>query len=309
MRGSLEAVVVTYNSAAHVRACLGSLAGQGTSVLVIDNGSNDGTLGIVDREFPAVRTIVSAENCGYGKALNLGIARTHSEFVLVANADTVFPAGAVHALASFLETSPRAGVVGPQQVFPDGKWQRSYGRIPGIVEALQGLMGITSARQLVARVLWPGNVINRPRRVGYVDGAVMMLRRSAFDEVRGFDEHFYYYGEDSDLCFRLKKAGWDVMSLPRARVTHVRGGSSIRVEGFSEKFLRAYVNASVQFARRHYRGWHAWLYLRLRALQSREMVLVYRFLKLCASTRSNRRASAMAATFELESRIWSELAG
>src|SRR5256885_6863911 len=123
-----EAVVVTYQSAKYVRSCLNSLH-NAAGIVVIDNGSRDGSCEIIANEFPKVRLISAGANLGYGKALNLGISKTSSPIVFAANADTIFPEGSLETLARFLREQPRVGVVGPQQLFPNGSWQRSYGDV------------------------------------------------------------------------------------------------------------------------------------------------------------------------------------
>lgn len=301
-----EAVVVSYNSADHIRACLMSLLRVGAHVIVVDNGSSDDTLGVISAEFPGVLLIRASENLGYGKALNLGIAKTDSLAVLAANADTVFPESSLETLARFLEQHPGVGVVGAQEVFPDGSWQRSWGDIPSIWEATKSLLGIVSLSHATRRLLMHGAAASKARHVGYVDGAVMMIRREAFEEIGGFDEQFGYYCEDADLCLRLRMAGWDVMALPSITVVHVRGGSSTRIEGYSDRFLQSLARAKCQLLRKHGRGWHVWLYRQICALHALKMMLIYRLLQAIRPASCGQQASTMALTFEREAHIWTE---
>lgn len=303
---NLEAIVVTYNSALHIRACLLSLQQAGVRTVVVDNGSQDETLAVVAEEFPQVRLIQAGENLGYGRALNVGVAETTSPFILAANADTSFPSGSLEKLVQFLAENPRVGVAGPQQVFPDGKWQRSYGEVPGLKESVTSLIGLASLKNAIHRGLWR-YLPSQPKRVSYVDGAVMMVRRTAFEKIGGFDEDFPYYTEDADLCFRIRKAGWQVVSLPNVCVTHVRGGSSIKVEGYSEKFLRAFIDGQLRFVRKHYSGWRARACLWIGSLNTKKMSLIYRLLQLFTPAPYARHAAAMANVFERESRLWAEL--
>lgn len=299
------AVIVTYNSAAHIRPCLHSLQLNTGRTVVVDNGSQDSTLEIIKTEFRDVKLIEAGENLGYGAALNLGIREASSPFVLGANADTVFRAGSLEQMAEFLAENPRVAIVGPQQVFPDGSWQRSYGDVPGLKEAVKSLTGLASLKNAVHRRLWR-YLPNRPKQVSYVDGAVMMLRQAAFDEIGGFDEDFHYYAEDADLCFRFRNAGWQVVTLPKVHVTHLRGGSSIKVEGFSERFLRAFIDGQLRFVRKHYSGWRAGLCLKIGALNTKKMSLIYRLLEFFTPVPYARHAAAMAITFKREARLWAE---
>lgn len=302
----IEAVVVSYNSAAHIRQCLASLQRNDASVVVADNASRDETTTIVAHEFPDVRLISAVENLGYGKALNRGIAETNAPFVLAANADTTFPEGSLRALAQFMQDHPQVGVVGPQQVFPDGSWQRSYGDVQGIAETFKSLIGLASLSQVFHRLSWPAMRSHSPKQVGYVDGAVMLIRRTAFDQIAGFDEQFPYYSEDADFCLRLRKASWQVVNLPRVRVMHVRGGSSTKVDGYSERLLRIQAAAYCRLVGKHDPD-HLWLYRRICMLHARKMLLIYRVLR-SVSTASNRaHASSRALVFERWVRLWREL--
>jgi len=302
-----EAVVVTYNSADHIRACLTSLLKAGAHVIVVDNESRDGTLRIISEEFPEVLLIRSSENLGYSKALNVGISKTNSPFVLAANADTVFPKSSLQALAKFLEEHPQVGIVGAQEIFPDGSWQCSWGDIPDIYEAIKTLLGMTSLVHTTRRLLMPYVAAPKARPVGYVDGAVMMIRRKAFDQIGGFDEGFRHYCEEADFCLRLRKAAWEVIAIPDIRVVHIRGGSSTKLEGYSDKFLRALATARCQLVRKHYQTWHVWLYVRIYTMHARKMLLMYRILAIVGCMPYARYSSTMASTFEREARIWNEL--
>lgn len=293
-----EAVIVTYNSAEYIRPCLASLQKAGARIVIVDNSSFDETVSIIGKEFPEVRLISAKENLGYGKGLNLGIAKTSSPIILAANADTVFSEDSLQALAKFLEDHPRAGVAGPQQLFPDGSWQRSYGDIHGICEGIKTLIGVTSLAQTIHRVLLRFSPARSSKSVGYVDGAVMMIRREAFNEIGGFDEDFPYYCEDADLCLRLRDAAWDVVHVPSVHVTHVRGGSSTKVEGYSDKYLRAQATARYQLVRKHSPGWCLWLYRQISILHARKMILIYRALQILGPASYAQHASMMALTFK-----------
>jgi GT2 family glycosyltransferase len=305
-RPDIQAIVVTFNSAAHVRACVVSLQANDVRIAVVDNGSRDDTANIIRAEFSDVLLIETGENLGYGKALNIGAVNTTSEFVLLANADTVFPANSVQRLVEFLRDHPRAGVAGPQQLFPDGAWERSYGDVQGIAEAAKALLGVTSILNVLRRRFWRHGP-RRPKRVGYVDGAVMMVRRKAFDQIGGFDSDFHYYCEDADFCLRMRKAGWSVFTVPSVNVTHVRGGSSTKVEGYSDRLLQVQARAWCQLIRKHHSPVYMRFYRRLCSLHARKMQLIYRVLELVTPSRFSPRASTMAAAFETWARIWAEM--
>jgi GT2 family glycosyltransferase len=301
----ISAVVVTHNNAAHIRPSLSSLQKGTTDVIVIDNGSRDDTRSIVAHEFPRVRVIASDGNLGYGRALNRGIAETHGPYILAANADTFFPDGSLQELGRFMVEHPQVGVAGPQQVFPDGSWQRSYGDVQGIAEIFKSITGLPSLVQIVRRALWPRKLGHSVRRVGYVDGAVMLIRRVAFDQVGKFDEAFPYYCEDADFCLRVRKADWQVVNVPWVHVMHVRGGSSTKVEGYSEKLLRVQAAAYCRLVEKHDPR-HLWLYRRMCTLHAKKMVMIYKILQTFSTASYAAHASARALLFERWARIWNE---
>lgn len=302
-----EAVVVTYNSAAHIRPCLASLQVNVTRTVVVDNGSHDETINIISREFPEVKLISAGKNLGYGPALNLGITETISPYVLAANADTIFPERSLQRLTDFLDRNPGAALVGPQQIFPDGAWQRSFGELPSLWQSLKMVTGITTLASAVERMSWTYRATRFPKRVGYVDGAVMMIRRAAFDAVQGFDESFHYYAEDIDICLRLKEVGWEVFNVPGVTVIHVRGGSSTRVEGRSERLLELQLKADTQLMKKHRSTWTIKPYIWMCRLHAYKMMLMYRMLAVCSADFSSSQADSLAKAFEREGRLWKDL--
>ncbi|MGA9565863.1 MAG: glycosyltransferase family 2 protein [Candidatus Korobacteraceae bacterium] len=226
-----EVIVVSFNSAQDIRACVSSIISSGGVPVVVDNGSTDETLQILADDFPQVRVLRNRRN-SYSCAANIGLANTAGDVVILSNADVIYPPNSISRLCTYVNSHGRIGVLGPQQVFPDGSWQRSWGMVPGIMEALCEFFCITTLYNATRRGLWPVRVNRRTLNVGYVDGAVMTIRRRAFDSIRGFDERFPFSSEDTDFCLRARRAGWQVVALPTFDVVHRRGGSS-RCQGWS----------------------------------------------------------------------------
>jgi N-acetylglucosaminyl-diphospho-decaprenol L-rhamnosyltransferase len=169
------------------------------------------------------RVIEQASPCSYAANINAGAAATTGELLLVANPDTVGEPGSIAALREFAVAHPRCGAAGPQMLDPDGTWQPSRRRFPTV--------GGTLVRRTPLRLLFPP--LERQRRHYLLDerptepvpsdwmlGGFLLIRRSAFDEVGGFDEGFRMYGEEIDFCYRLAKAGWERWYVPAAVVTH-----------------------------------------------------------------------------------------
>jgi N-acetylglucosaminyl-diphospho-decaprenol L-rhamnosyltransferase len=226
----ISAVIVSYNSADYLPGCLRSLRSEGMDdIVVVDNASADGSVGVVRTTDPGVRVMEAGANLGFGTAANRGVAETTGEYVLILNPDTVVEPGATKALAEALDRDPGLAVVGPRTENLDGTLYPSVRRFPA--------MGVAFGHAFLGLV-WPGNPATRRYRmldwdhdrpaadVDWVGGACMLVRRSAFDLVGGFDEAYFMYVEDVDLCWRLGRAGWRIGYEPTARVMHALGGSS-----------------------------------------------------------------------------------
>ena len=207
--------------------------------IVVDNASGDrDVLKPVCKKFNA-RLVLLPRNIGYGAAANRGFRRAKGEYVAVANPDLLFLPGAVEALVLFLDENPTAGVVGPQLVYPDGTFQPSARRLPKLRYVLAGrrsplvrlFPGYGLSREFLYADIYKEN---KPVMVEAIIGAFMVFRRKAFEEVGGFDEQFFMYAEDMDICRRLQRNGWRVYLEPRARVRHYYGAVRKKHQRFSE---------------------------------------------------------------------------
>jgi GT2 family glycosyltransferase len=212
--------IVNTNSRELLLACLGSLQqsvarrGEGlVEIVVLDNASEDGSVDAVRGRFPDVRVIAQERRAGFGANHNTVIRATTGRYVYVLNEDTTSDDWAFARLAAHLDAYPRIAALGPRIVYPDGRHQDSAWRFPSPAVAALGLLslgklGVTQSRGIA------------PRRVDWVMGAALLLRREALDEVGLFDEEFFLYSEEVDLQLRLRRAGWGVEYFPDATVVH-----------------------------------------------------------------------------------------
>lgn len=227
---STAVVVVSFNTREILRDCLVSVAREAPAELVVaDNGSTDGTLDMVARDFPDAALDVDARNPGYGAAANRGIRRTRAEYVLVLNSDTVLAPGALAAFEGYFADQPRAGMVGPRLRNPDGSLQPSCHRFPSpIVTLLEySWLGDVAARTPgLRRRPGFGFAHDRAAPVDWVTGAALAIRRLAVEAVGGFDERYFMYFEEVDLARRLLGAGWETHFAPVTDVVHLGGAST-----------------------------------------------------------------------------------
>jgi len=251
------AVVVNYESGPALARCVVDLAGSGLdAVVVVDNGSTDGSLAAAVAASPEIAVVDPGENLGYGAAVNRGAAATSSAFVLVCNPDLEVPAGAVEALAAVLDADPGLALVGPLIRTPSGERYPSARRFPSMVDAAgHGLLGIFAPDNRFTRnyqrteldVAGDGAL-----DVDWVSGACFLVRREAFEQVGGFDESFFMYLEDVDLCWRLGRAGWRVAYAPTASVVHLQGRSTDR---HPYRMILEHHRSLLRFATRSSVGW------------------------------------------------------
>jgi GT2 family glycosyltransferase len=272
----IEALVVTHNSAKHILACADSLQTNGALPIVVDTGSTDSTIQLLAERNLPVKVIRAGENVGYGKALNLGFSHTAGKYILLSNSDVVYKPFSIRCMVEFLEENPNVGLVGPQQVFPDGSWQWSYGDLPGLWSGLKDAIGVTTFQHACRYWLWPRRIDRKPKDVPYVGGAVLLVRREAFEAVAGFDESFFPGSDECDLCARMQKSGWRTVFFPQAEVVHIRGGDFTHV--VASEHVRRMVDSQIKLARKYLPEWKARLYFWLEEVQFKRLSFTYRVL-------------------------------
>ncbi|MDQ6839391.1 MAG: glycosyltransferase family 2 protein [Actinomycetota bacterium] len=221
-------VVVNFNAGAHLVDCVDSLVAAGApDIIVVDNASTDDSRGLVVDRHPQVAWMDAGANLGYGRAANLGAARSGAD-VVVCNPDVVVAPDALRLLVAGLAADADLGIVGPLVHNSDGTIYPSARTFPDLVDAMgHGLLGLVTPHNPFTRryrlLDWDHH---DARRVDWVSGACMLVRRQAWDAIGGFDPSYFMYLEDVDLCWRAQRAGWDVIYEPAAEVTHAQGIST-----------------------------------------------------------------------------------
>jgi N-acetylglucosaminyl-diphospho-decaprenol L-rhamnosyltransferase len=252
---SLDVVVVSYRCEALLRDCLQSLVANppagSIDVHVVDNASGDGTAEMVRREFPDVRVTVNEDNLGFGAANNIGIAAGSAPYVLVLNPDTRVEPGALDALLAVMENRPEVGMAGPRLELDDGSFdhasRRSFPTPLGALGHFTGLGRRQGSPAALSQYRAP-DVESGP--VDAINGAFMLIRRAALEQVGGFDERYWMYMEDLDLCYRFAQAGWSTWYEPSVTVAHVKAGTS--GEHRSLRLTYAFHYGMFRFYRDHY---------------------------------------------------------
>lgn len=254
----LTITICSWNTVEDLRACLASLvAAQHEAhfeVVVVDNASSDGSPDMVEAEFPQFRLLRQTKNLGFTGGHNLAIAERKGRNVALLNSDTVVHQGAIQRITEFMAAEPAAGIVGPKLLNPDGSLQFSCRRFPNPVAA--------AFRNTFLGRLFPNNRFTRdylmtdwthdgPREVDWVSGAALFLRKEVVDKIGVLDDSLFMYCEDVDICKRAWNAGFKVMYLPDAVITHAIGRSTDKVANkmivrFHRSMFRYYLKHDVK---------------------------------------------------------------
>jgi GT2 family glycosyltransferase len=237
----LSVVIPTCQTRELTLRCLESLAAERAApegavgdfeVVVVDDGSRDGTSAAIRERFPAVRLVVNEEAQGFSRAANRGLAAARGEVLFLLNSDTEVAPGGLEQLAAIFDSDPRLGIAGAQLSYPDGTPQWSGGAAPTLLWlfVLSSGLGPLLGRLRPYRRLRPLAHLS-PHTVAWVTGAALALRRAAWEAVGPLDTDFRFYAQDLDLCLRAGRAGWRIELRPEVRVLHHHGASVSRSAG------------------------------------------------------------------------------
>lgn len=255
----VSVIIVTWNQRELVSQAVASVrarhAADAVEVVVVDNGSIDGTVAHLRARFPDIVLIELPENHGFGAAHNIGMARARGQFFLIFNSDAEVLDGTIPEMVAEFRRDSAIGCVGARHVNADGSLQRSMNAFPTLLNDTLELTELarleTVQRALRPRFPWFSDHDARIEP-DWVNGACMMLRRSAIDQVGGFDEAFFIYVEELDLCYRLRQARWTTVFTPQAKVMHLEGRS---LDAFAGIRLHLRFWGHRHFYRKHYRPW------------------------------------------------------
>lgn len=260
----LSVVIVNWNVKDLLRRCLNSVLeglrsdnGQQLScqIVVVDNASDDGSVGMLREEFPHVHLIANKENLGFTRGNNQGIAFSNGRYVLLLNPDTEILGDALGEMVVYMEAHHRVGALGPQLLDPDGQVQSSRRRFPNLGTAYVEstfLQQWFPESDILKRYYVLDGSDDETQSVDWVVGACLLMRRETLEEVGLLDERFFMYSEELDWCYRAKELGWEVVYLPTAQVIHYVGKSSEQVLPLRHiQFQRS----KVLFFKKHHGYW------------------------------------------------------
>jgi len=248
---NVSVIIVSFNSEPHLQRCLSAVIRDDWEVVVVDCASTDRSVASVREHYPSVRVLELDQNVGYGAGNNEGAALVSGEYLLLLNPDA-WPVGdAIDRLATFLDLHPRAAVVGPRLLSPDGILQPSVRGFPTPWRLATEYFFLSwlAPRTQFLNAFYAANFDHRSHREAeFVAGAAVLIRRQSFNEVGGFDPAFFMFDEEVDLCHRLRDVGWTVEFVPEAEFIHVGGASTRAVRS---NMYREQLRSHLRFIAKH----------------------------------------------------------
>lgn len=256
-------IIVNYNVKHFADQCLKSVfASKGSlsiEILVVDNASEDGSIEFLMARFPEVEFIANSENIGFGRANNIALKRARGRFLLVLNPDTLLSEDSLTEMVRYMESHPQAGAMGPKILTRYGSFDKTSKR--GLPTPWVAFCRISGLAKLFpkSRIFGKYDLLyldpDKPAIVESLAGSCMMVRAEAYNEIGGFDEDYFMYGEDIDWSYRFLLGGWEVHYAPVTRIVHFRGESTRRS---SIDINKAFYGAMHLFVDKHFRNQHNW---------------------------------------------------
>jgi len=268
MNYDVSVIIVNWNTKDLLSQCLESIKAQtrriSYEIIVVDNFSSDGSPEMVERNFPEVALIKNKENKGFGQANNQGLAKARGKYALFLNSDVVINANCLDDMFDFMERNPNVGASSCKLTFPDGNLQHSCRKFPSFKVFFLMLTGL--------RYFFPNMKIFREylmldwdhsdeREVDQIMGSFMFIRKDVLNQIGSFDERYWMYFEEVDLCLRMKKAGWKIVHYPHATAIHFLSKSS---EQWGEmKRITEFQNSLLKYFRKNKKFYEYYILLTL----------------------------------------------
>jgi len=267
MKIDISIVIVNYNVKAFLEQCLMAIERAKhdleLEIFIVDNASVDGSQAMIRKRFPYVKLIENKKNLGFSKANNQALQKVKGQYVLILNPDTLIQEDTLTVLKKHLEEHQKVGAVGCKLINPDGSYQvasrRSFPTPWVAFTRILGLSRIFPRSRLFGRYNMTYLDPDTPSEVDVLPGSLMFVRKHVLDTVEFFDEDYFMYGEDIDLCFKIKQQGWNISYTPETKVIHYKGESTKKSE-FS--FVSNFYSAMLIFTRKHFKS-HYSILLRL----------------------------------------------
>jgi GT2 family glycosyltransferase len=231
----LSIVIVNFNTKLLLKQCLDSVyqtvGNVKHEIIVVDNNSSDQSSFMIKENFPSVKLVENKENLGFAKANNQAIRKARGEYLLLLNSDTIVLPGTLNIMIDFMDANPEVGVLGAKLLDPDLNLQTSCRHFPTLFSVLLQFFGLSAMFPKSKLFGWYDMGYwdhSRTKKVDCVPGTSLLVRKNAVQEIGLLDENYFMYFEDTDWCYRIAKAGWEIVFLPKAEVIHLGGVSAAK---------------------------------------------------------------------------------
>lgn len=243
---TLSIILVNHNGGRYIEDCLDSIRknvkGLKSEIIVVDNHSTDGSVDMLQRRYPSIRLLSNHENVGFSRANNQGLRASTGHYVLIINTDTLVYSDSIKKMMAEMKKHPDRGGVGPALLTGKDDYQVSFGgKVNFFSETVKKLFLNRLSRNRLRKN-------QKKRQVEWLSAACFLSRRDVLERARGFDEQYFLYFEDIDLCMRIRERGWRLVYLPEARVFHI-GGASTRQRKLNSRFH--YRKSQLYFYKKH----------------------------------------------------------
>ncbi len=253
----ISIVIVSYNTKDLLRNCIQSVISETKiytfEIIVVDNDSKDGSAAMVESSFPGIILLQNSNNAGFAAANNQGIAVAKGDFILLLNSDTVILDAAIDKTCAFMKSNDDVGIAGCRQLYPSRKLQpscRSFPTVWNIFTEATFLYQVFPRTKIFGQYYLSYFDYQSNREIDVVMGSYMMIRRDVMNSVAGFDETFFFYTEETDLCYRARKNGFRSYYFSGAEIIHIGGGSTKNLLWMFQQLHRS----QYQFIDKHYHG-------------------------------------------------------
>jgi GT2 family glycosyltransferase len=246
----LSIIIVSWKVKNLLKNCLDSIfsdtSEKKSEVIVVDNNSQDGSVEMIQSEFPQVSLISNQENVGFGKACNQAIRIAQGNYIFILNPDTIVKPDTLQNIVNFMDCNPKVGIGGCYVYYPNGTPQSSFYRFPTLLSYFSrmfSLFRILSRNRFTQKFFWEYEDNNIAGPIDRVLGGAMVLRKETLRQIGTFDEVYFMYAEELDLCYRAKQMGWKVSTIPNTEIVHYHQQSSLQnirettFHGFKSDFL------------------------------------------------------------------------
>ena len=289
----ISTIIVNYNGLALCCAAIDSLVQHcpESEIIVVDNGSKDGSIQALAAKYPAIRLIALDANRGFGSANNAGARKANGDLLFFLNNDTQLQENTAHVLSHHFGKDMQVGACGPRLMNADGSFQLSSGLDPSLINEWKTRREQQRVERRNLRGSYPHSIPDQIAEVDWVTGAALMVRKDIFERIGGFDEQYFMYFEDVDLCKKIREEGWKVLYDPASAITHLKGSSGTLLRG---KVGLEYRKSQILYYRRY------------RSLVSSVLLRSYLFVKYCmrwimsnASSHAKEEKSSVASLFKI----------